>query len=192
MEQEALITTFPPAEHPGERLTDVVITASSILVKEQFPDLDGFQLTNYSETENRFSPVETDSIQFHFFNNHWVTSQLVDEKVIVYDSNFTQAVGIPPTLQKQLKEIYRSQIQEETLRVDIAPVQQQRGVSDCGVFAIAFAISLAYGDQPQTQLYTQSKMRKHLVDCLDSHYFTPFQSLHKRTRSHDESITCLI
>jgi hypothetical protein len=41
--------------------------------------------------------------------------------------------------------------------------------SQTGLFAIAFAISLAYGDLPQTQLYIQSKMRKHLVDCLDRH-----------------------
>ena len=120
----------------------MIITASSILVKELFPDVDGFQLTNLSKMENGFSLVQTDSIQFHFCENHWVTSQLQDEKVTVYDSNFNQAVGLQPSLQKQLKPIYHCQ------SVNIAPVQQQRGVSDCDLFTIAFAISLAYGDLP--------------------------------------------
>ena len=32
------------------------------------------------------------------------------------------------------------------LYVDVPAVQQQRGVLDCGVFAIAFAVHLALGD----------------------------------------------
>ena len=45
-------------------------------------------------------------------------------------------------------------------------VQKQSGSADCGVFAIAFATSIALGKDPSKNIYTQSLMRKHLADCL--------------------------
>ena len=87
----------------------MVVAASSPLVKEQFPDLGGFQLTNYSAKKKQFSSVMTDSIQFHFFNNRSVTSQPMDGKVVVYDK-YKRVMGISRSLQKQLKELYHSQI----------------------------------------------------------------------------------
>ena len=43
-------------------------------------------------------------------------------------------------------------------------VQKQSGSEDCGLFAIAFATSIAFGQDPLKTTYTQSFMRKHLAD----------------------------
>ncbi len=69
--------------------------AASIVMKKQFPHLNGFQPTIFAEKEKRFSPADSDSILFHHINNHWVTSQLVGGKVVLYDRNYNQTVGIP-------------------------------------------------------------------------------------------------
>ena len=53
-------------------------------------------------------------------------------------------------------------------------VQKQDGGQDCGLFAIAFAFTLANGLQPHNLSFAQSKMRPHLAQCLKRGYFTDF------------------
>ena len=45
--------------------------------------------------------------------------------------------------------------------------QQKRGV-DCGVFAIAFAVHLALGDDVASLKFDQPRMREHLYKMLAS------------------------
>ena len=58
---------------------------------------------------------------------------------------------LSPSLMNQLAVIY-SKLQKKgekevpTLTVDIPSIQQQKGNSDCGVFAIAFAVHAALGN----------------------------------------------
>ena len=51
-------------------------------------------------------------------------------------------------------------VKESSIEVVIQSVQQQRHGTDCGVFAIAFAKSLAYGEDP---FYDTTKLRDHLI-----------------------------
>lgn len=46
--------------------------------------------------------------------------------------------------------------------------------SDCGLFAIAFAVSLCLGMNPSKFIYDQEKMRRHLIECLESQKFSNF------------------
>ena len=43
------------------------------------------------------------------------------------------------------------------------PVQNQEGGSDCGLFAIAFAVSICLGINPSKFIYDQENMRRHLT-----------------------------
>ena len=44
-------------------------------------------------------------------------------------------------------------------------VKRQRGSSDCGLFAIAFAYSICEGRDPHSICYDQSVMRNTLQEC---------------------------
>ena len=57
---------------------------------------------------------------------------------------------------------------EKELHVKIMPVQRQKGCSDCGLFALAFAATLCSGSCPSNMVYKQPSMRKHLhvIDCF--------------------------
>ena len=46
-------------------------------------------------------------------------------------------------------------------------VQQQKGGSDCGLFAIANATTLCYGEDPVTFEYNQEAMRAHLLKAIE-------------------------
>ena len=84
----------------------------------------------------------------------------------------------------QLALIYRLSVSREdeegdeldlpTLFVDVPYIQQQRGLVDCGVFAIAFAVHLALGDDVTRLNFNQGQMRKHLLKCFQEKVMTPF------------------
>ena len=52
------------------------------------------------------------------------------------------------------------------MTIEWPSMQQQSGTTDCGLFAIAVAVSLCNGDNPSLQCYDQSVMREHLAMCF--------------------------
>ena len=63
---------------------------------------------------------------------------------------------------------------DSTLFIDVPYSQQQNGVSDCGLFTIAFAVHLAPGDDAAALSFDQSKMREHLLKCFQRKTMMPF------------------
>ena len=68
----------------------------------------------------------------------------------------------------------RKCMDDPTLFIDGPYVQQHNGVSDCGLFAIAFAVHLALGDDAVRLNFNQSKMRQHVLKCFQSKTMMPF------------------
>ncbi len=52
----------------------------------------------------------------------------------------------------------RVRVRVDLMTVDVMNVQQQKGGNDCGVFAVAFATSLVFGQCPTHRQYTQKQM----------------------------------
>ena len=53
-------------------------------------------------------------------------------------------------------------------------IQNQVGCSDCGLFAIAFAVSICLGMNPSKFIYDQENMRRHLIECIENQKFSNF------------------
>ena len=170
----------------GERLNDQHINLAQTLLKKQFPTFNGLQNCLFSQKIDNFQPVEGDAIQIHFVSpiNHWVTScsKKLENEVAIYDSSFSKG-EFEHTLQEQLAVIYNRFINfvndsgdemDPTLIVATPGVQQQKGIDDCGLFAIAFALHLALGHDVAKIVFAQSEMRSHLVKCYQMGYFEPF------------------
>ena len=64
----------------------------------------------------------------------------------------------------------------KNLRIKIARSQKQKGGSDCGIYAIAFATAVAHGINPGKLKLKQEDMNAHLVHCLNEEHFTVFPS----------------
>ena len=60
------------------------------------------------------------------------------------------------------------------IKLHKVPVQHQAGGSDCGLFAIAFAVALCFGLNPSKLNFQQHKMGDHLLHCLAENKFTNF------------------
>ena len=179
--------------------------STCILLKlfKQFPAIDGWQSTLLAQIDG-FIPATNESIQIHLVSgNHWVTSSSLGHEVVVYDSKLRRG-KLNSTLTHQLCLIYRTLIKVEIntghLIVQFPYTPKQKGGSDCGVFAIAFAFHAAMGDNISGFQFDQLKMRRHLMKCLRKQNFTPFPILDKqskipkkvRTEKIDVYCTCLM
>ena len=89
---------------------------------------------------------------------------------------------------KQICTLYSPDpnITPTTLKAEIRSIQS--GYTDCGVFAIAYAVEIAHGYDPASVIFDQSKMRNHLHHCLTSKTLTRFpkkQQCHQQTSFTD-------
>ena len=85
----------------------------------------------------------------------------------VYDSLYSGYLS--DDLKGRLQKTYSYGKQ---LTVQLPRVQQQQGSSDCGLFAIAYAVDLALGLDPTVVKFDQSLMRQHLKHCLKENKFS--------------------
>ena len=102
---------------------------------------------------------------------HWVCSSIDAEgQITLYDSLLTGKTS--EELDVQLALLYGDGTGD--LKVTFAPIQQQRGGADCGLFAAAVCLALATGVDPATIRWKQNRMRTHLSECLTNEILTPF------------------
>ena len=123
------------------------------------------QLTLYQHTRK---PVENELQIIHSRNNHWITASTVlstPSCVDVYDSLFD---NVDADTTKVIRELFGKS------HIKFQKVQKQQGSDDCGLFAIAFAVSLAQKTNPSKICFIQSLMRSHLINCFQEGWFISF------------------
>ena len=79
-----------------------------------------------------------------------------------------------PTLSNQILVACPLYTTESIINTKYIGVQMQDGSAECGIFAVAFAVTLASGGQPGACSYHQADMRLHLANCLEKNALTPF------------------
>ena len=103
---------------------------------------------------------------------HWLTISTVNLKhgyVNVFDS---LSLNLDIEVQNQICAILK---QESTyVTANRVPIQQQQGSADCGLFAIATAVALCNGYEPNKILFRQDKLRGNLIKCIENGSFTMF------------------
>ena len=72
--------------------------------------------------------------------------------VRLYDSCYSKDSSVDRILSSLL------QTPDDLMTVDVMNVQQQKGGSDCKVFAVAFATFLVFGQCPTHRQYMQKQM----------------------------------
>nr|XP_020447011.1 COP9 signalosome complex subunit 9 isoform X1 [Monopterus albus]XP_020447012.1 COP9 signalosome complex subunit 9 isoform X1 [Monopterus albus] len=151
----------------GQPLNDKHINASQSLLREEFPFLEGLTDTAVISTAAEQVPATAEAIQIHHIDQHWLVSTSARGQVQLYDSLLPGSC-IPLTLRQQLATVYRRYCrgQDGIIDVHMKCTQQEQQAVDCGLFAIANAVSLASGFDPADIQYNQNMMRGHLHTCL--------------------------
>ena len=152
-----------------------------------------FQNIDCGYSNRQFKEQVTPSVQLHFCGtNHWTMSfsSYKDENCVYYiDSLGANLKDLRNNVKIQL-----SQTSSSILQVKVPRVQQQPNSYDCGLFAIANVVEFCFNPNGfNTRVsYTVSKMREHLIECLERGNMTPFPKETVRGRSKLDSVTCKV
>ena len=188
-----------------EWLTEKHMLAVSNVLKTQFPLINGLQDTSntpyfiddkqFWNTSKHFEPQESPCAQIHFDGrNHWTMSFATksdDRSVYYIDSLGVNLKDLKNCVKIQLSQIYKS---SSKLQVKIPRVQQQPNSHDCGLFAIANIVEFCFSPESFNTriIYSVSKMRQHLIECLEKGKMSPFPREKERGRCKLDSYTCKI
>ena len=74
------------------------------------------------------------------------------------------------------------------INVKIMNVVKQKNTYDCGVYALAYATSILLKIDPCTVEFVESKLRRHLIKCLENKRFTAFPSNPRNSRNYRKKI----
>ena len=146
-------------------LDDQIIVAAQSMLKQQHPLFGGFQSPILGSTL-AMSPPDRKFVQVIIANqNHWVALSTVGcqlSTIRVYDR---LGGRLPKHCLKLVGDLMQSR--KKLVTVEFVDVQEQKGASDCGLFALAYITSICNGQDPATLLYDQAAMRPQLRECFE-------------------------
>lgn len=157
------------------------------LLQRQNHSLNGLQSVGVFEGGLVGAAVHTPDHPFLQILNtgaHWVCISTLGCRqghLVVYDSLVTPGTRL--SLDTQCQVAWMTFGRHTSLDVQFANVHRMAGNSDCGVFAIAYAVDLACGNDPTACSYDQRSMRPHLLSCLRKGSMVPFPSKPRKPRS---------
>ena len=174
LSRPAKINTLQEILHHDYWLTSDAMDQASYLMAKDHDHLDGFQSVLPFSAIAQGGIVGTPEKKFvqmlNIRQSHWITVSNVfcnDTQLAIYDS--LRSPLDPRTLQA-LSWLLRPQ--SDTFEVLQPAVQQQTNLSNCGVFAIAFAYALCKGHQPEQCIFNESRMRAQLYKSFTRNIIT--------------------
>ena len=146
----------------GDLLNDRHINHAQQLIHDQFPNVKGLGHTLLQEKKD-VKRIADHGLQIIFDrNNHWVVASNIygcqSGVVNLYDSMY---FDVHHKTEKIVKKMFGA-----SSIIKIMNVQNQVGVQDCGLFAIAIATALVHDEDASSVQFNQSKMRDHLLQCF--------------------------
>lgn len=153
----------------GEELDDNHINFAQGLISKQFPDFTGFECTLI---EHCMFEWKDNYIQiFHVRGNHWITVTTVGSshgEIAVMDSLHK---SMDDSTNKKLCHI----LNLSSIKYNFPCNQVQKGIKDCGVFAIAYAVHIARnGVIDDLPFLNQSKLCPLLINYLQMLHIDTF------------------
>ena len=153
----------------GAMLIDKHINFAQRLLKEMFSEINGLRLIVLQDKEHK-EPTSNSIQIMHVNGNHWVCAATTakGKQVNVYDSSF---ISWDQASYKAVQLQFCCSMCNIKL---VNGVQKQTGASDCGLFAIAYATTLAFKGDPSQTRYNQKLMCEYLLDCFIAKTMKPF------------------
>ena len=133
----------------GRKLTDTHILVASKLLNAQFPDIPGHQ---YSGRSQDLSFERLDGSFVQMLNNerdHWLTVEGVHGSLVrVYDCLYCST-----TTNTKLSIAAMMRPSSRSISIEIQRMHRQTNAVDCGLYAIAYATELCYGNNPASYVW---------------------------------------
>ena len=163
-------------------LTDSEIHAGQLLLKKDFPYVDG--LHDPAIKGSLVVPATSEFIQILNTGSHWVCLSTISTTpgigtVKIFDSMYQKPNSIAVEHACRMLMYPGSKVTFINEKV-----QRQVGASDCGLFSLAFATDLCHGLDPVHLKYDQGAMRQRYVNCLENGAMVPFPRTTRRVPFH--------
>ena len=161
-------------------LTDSEIHAGQVLLKMEFPLVDG--LCDPAVHGDLVTPAISEFVQIINIGAHWICMSTISSgpgTVNIYDTLYNTANSVAIRHACHMLMYNGDKISFVNERV-----QRQINFNDCGLFSLAIATDLCNGTDPTTQAYDQGSLRKHYVNCLESGRMIPFPKTTRRVLHH--------
>ena len=151
-----------------EKLNDKHINFAQRLLKEQFPHLNGLRLTLLQNIPHD-QPTSNAIQVIHVRDDHWIVAATKPgaKSVQVYDSLFS-------ALDQVAIDVIKINFCCSASAIQMLTIQKQTNATNCGLFAIAVATSIAFGENPSERTYQENYMHKHLLKCFEQFSLIPF------------------
>ena len=149
-------------------MTSILIIVQMML-KKQFQGILGLKPTLLLSAGRKTALPASGALQIiHARGNHWIVASTIGctTKLLVFDSLYCD-------IDKPTRELL-SQLIGANVEIKLQNAPKQRGIKECGVFAIVICTSLACGNFPSHITFNQSIMRDHLIQCYKNLCLTPF------------------
>ena len=168
-------------EHGG-CLNDQIIFSVQKLLQNNFPNIQGWQSTHCSYANQLFKPI-TDGAEYVQIlltrGNHWITVSNI------LRHNQRRVGGTLVAIYYSLRGLYIEHKRNcdvaffvhsklDKLEFNIMNIDGQLNLTDCGVYAIAYATHLAHGLDPTSSLWHHNEKRSHLLSCIEDGKITCF------------------
>ena len=163
-----------------QMLDDDLIACYQNLLKVKFPHINGLYhpfvvglCSNEIKLDNFVQILHTNT-------NHWVCVSYTDGSIVnLFDSMRT--LNIYKHVGQQTLHFFHNDCDKILFKVYF--VQQQKGTTDCGLFAAAFATAICFGHDPTLLNFDQDSMRRHFKQCITSKNAEMFPYSQKRSSS---------
>ena len=149
-------------------LSDRIMGFASAVLKSQY-QVDGVfdTLKQNGKGKNGFRFVKGNTCQIlHINSNHWVLAARRDGIIYLFDSLQVLKHPLCHQVVPHLAMLFCNNEELRTDLIQIPPCQPQTNLTNCGLFAIAFAESFLRGDDPSKSKFQEKMMRYHLYECL--------------------------
>ena len=159
-------------QSPTAWLDDTIINASQRLIQTANPAVPGLQdVICGLGLSFKVQPEEFIHI-LHDGNAHWLTISTIGLQQ-AYVQVFDSLLSVPSSSVKlQISSLLMTN--ESQITLSYVDVQRQMGGSNCGLFSVAFATALGFGQQPGLLVFDEARMRGHLMQCLEDRQMSMF------------------
>jgi len=130
----------------------------------QRPDKIPYIPPNKKHIQILFSCMCSGNHHRHCTGGHWICSYYDTKNIFIYNSIKSKKLHKHHKIFLNRLHPYINLLDAQSVQFPM--VQQQTNAVDCGVFAIAFAVTLSYGLKPENITYNETKMRPHLLNML--------------------------
>ncbi|CAG2237683.1 PARP10_14_15 [Mytilus edulis] len=167
------IKNWEKIKKPNYWLEDIEIELAMQLVKNNHPNIDGFQPVTVALAEGYKKPKGQFIQIINVSGQHWITLSNIrcpPYTVRVFDSWKRHLQG---DTKRAIFAIVDRDSKGQVV-VDLCQFQRQRNDADCGCFAAASMVAIANGSDPSKLIWDTRLLRSHYVQCLNQSQMTPF------------------